>query len=106
MAARIKKGDVVVVISGDDKGKTGRVLEVLNKENRVVVEGLNRKWKHIKPNQRNQQGGRIQFDAPIHISNVMPVDPSTGKGTRVRYEMKDGKKHRVAAKSGNDLGAV
>jgi large subunit ribosomal protein L24 len=106
MAARIKKGDIVVVIAGGDKGKTGRVLEVQTKQNRVVVEGINRVWKHVRPSQRNQQGGRLQKDAPIHISNVMPVDASTGKGTRVRFEVKDGKKRRVAVKSGADLGAA
>jgi large subunit ribosomal protein L24 len=105
MAARIKKGDMVVVISGEHKNKTGRVLEVDAKSSRVLIEGLNRVWKHLRPNQRNQQGGRIQKEAPIHISNVLPIDPSTGKGTRVRFQVKDGVKHRVA-KSGADLGAV
>ena len=102
MAARIKKGDVVVVISGGDKNKSGRVIEIRNKDNRVVVEGINRVWKHVKPNQTNPQGGRIQKEAPIHMSNVMPVDPSTGKGTRVKSALKDGQKVRVA-KSGAEL---
>jgi large subunit ribosomal protein L24 len=70
----------------------------------VVVEGINRVWKHVRPSQRNPQGGRIQKDAPIHLSNVMPLDPTTGKGTRVRFEMKDGVKHRIAVASGTDLG--
>lgn len=104
MAARIKKGDLVVVIAGQDKTKTGRVLEIDGKASRVVVEGINRVWKHVKPNQQNPQGGRIQKEAAIHISNVMPVDPSTGKGTRVKAAVKDGKKVRVA-KSGTELGA-
>ena len=106
MAARIKKGDVVVVITGGDKGKTGKVLEIINKENKVLVEGINRVWKHVKPNQRNPQGGRLQKEAAIHISNVQVVDPSTGKGTRVKFETKDGKKSRVAVKSGTSLGVV
>ena len=63
-------------------------------------------WKHVRPAQRNPQGGRIQKDAPIHISNVMPLDPTTGKGTRVRFEMRDGAKHRIAVKSGTDLGRL
>ncbi len=104
MAQRIKKGDTVVVITGADKGKTGQIKRVLIKHDRVIVEGLNRVWKHVKPSQRFPQGGRIQKEASIHISNVQPVDPKTGKGTRVKFEMKDGVKHRVAKKSGQDLG--
>jgi len=93
-----------MVITGADKGKTGRVLRVLTGRDRVVVEGINRVWKHVRPSQRNPQGGRIQKDAPIHLSNVMPLDPTTGKGTRVKFELKDGVKHRVAIGSGTDLG--
>ena len=104
MARHIKSGDTVVVIAGADKGKTGRVLRVLTNQDRVVVEGINRVWKHVRPSQRNPQGGRIQKDAPIHISNVMPLDPTNGKGTRVRFETRDGRKHRVAVGSGTDLG--
>lgn len=104
MARHIKSGDQVIVTTGADKGKVGKVLRVLTDKDRVVVEGINRVWKHVRPSQRNPQGGRIQKDAPIHISNVMPLDPTTGKGTRVRFEMKDGVKHRIAVKSGTDLG--
>jgi large subunit ribosomal protein L24 len=104
MARHIKSGEQVIVIAGADKGKTGRVLRVLTDKNRVVVEGINRVWKHVRPSQRNPQGGRIQKDAPIHISNVMPIDPTTGKGTRVKFEEKDGVKHRVAVGTGADLG--
>jgi large subunit ribosomal protein L24 len=104
MARHIKTGDTVMVITGADKGKTGRILRVVTGKDRVVVEGVNRVWKHVKPSQRNPQGGRIQKDAAIHISNVMPVDPSTGKGTRVRFEEKGGRKHRIAVGSGGDLG--
>ncbi len=93
-----------MVIAGADKGKTGRVLRVIADQERVIVEGINRVWKHVKPSQRNPQGGRIQKDAAIHISNVMPLDPTTGKGTRVKFEEKDGVKHRVAVGSGADLG--
>jgi large subunit ribosomal protein L24 len=106
MARHIRQGDTVVVIAGRDKGKTGRVLRVLKKEDRMVVEGVNRVWKHVRPSQRTPQGGRIQKDAPIQASNIMLVDPTTGKGTRVRVEMRDGQKHRVAVKSGTDLGII
>jgi large subunit ribosomal protein L24 len=95
-----------MVISGSDRGKTGRVLRILTDKNRVVVEGINRVWKHVRPSQRTPQGGRIQKDAPIAISNVQPLDPSTGKGTRVRFETRDGKKHRIAIGSKTDLGVV
>ena len=106
MARHIKSGDTVIVIAGADKGKTGRVLRVLTDKDRVVVEGINRVWKHVRPNQRNPQGGRIQKDAPIHLSNVMPLDPTTGKGTRVKFTERDGRKHRIAVSSGTDLGAT
>ena len=106
MARHIRTGDTVMVIAGADKGKTGRVLRVVTGKDRVVVEGINRVWKHVKPSQRYPQGGRIQKDAPIHLSNVMPLDPTTGKGTRVRFQTRDGKKHRIAVASGTDLGIV
>lgn len=106
MARHIKSGDTVMVIAGADKGKVGKVLRILTARDRVVVEGVNRVWKHVRPSQRNPQGGRIQKDAPIHISNVMPLDPTSGKGTRVRFNDQDGKKHRTAVKSGTDLGRV
>src|SRR5438045_8644395 len=96
MARHIKSGEQVMVITGADKGKVGRVLRLLPDRDRVVVEGINRVWKHVRPNQRNPQGGRIQKDAPIHLSNVMPLDPTTGKGTRVKFETRDGRKHRIA----------
>src|SRR5436189_5565946 len=104
MARHIKSGDQVIVITGADKGKVGKVLRVLTSKDRVVVEGINRVWKHVRPSQRNPQGGRIQKDAPIHLSNVMPLDPSTGKGTRVRLEERDSRKHRIAVGSGGYLG--
>ena len=104
MARHIKSGDTVIVISGADKGKTGKVLRIVTGKDRVVVEGVNRVWKHVRPNQRNPQGGRIQKDAPIHLSNVMPLDPTTGKGTRVKFADVNGRKHRVAVGSGTDLG--
>jgi len=106
MARHIKSGDQVIVIAGADKGKVGKVLRVLTDKDRVVVEGINRVWKHVRPSQRSPQGGRIQKDAPIHLSNVMPLAPSTGKGTRIKTELKDGVKHRVAVRSGTDLGRL
>ena len=96
-----------MVIAGRDKGKTGKVLRVIADDNRVVVQNVNRVWKHVRPSQRNPQGGRIQKNAPIHISNVMPVDPGAGnKPTRVRVKTIDGQKHRVAVRSGTDLGRI
>jgi large subunit ribosomal protein L24 len=106
MARHIKTNDLVMVTTGADKGSTGKVLRVLTGKDRVVVEGINRVWKHVRPSQRNPQGGRIQKEAAIHISNVMPIDPTTGKGTRLRFEDREGIKHRVAVKSGTDLGIV
>src|SRR6187455_1387266 len=106
MARHIKSGDTVIIIAGAVKGKTGRVLRVLTGKDRVVVEGINRVWKHVRPNQRNPQGGRIQKDAPVHLSNVMPLDPTSGKGTRVKFQERDGRKHRVSVASGTDLGAT
>jgi large subunit ribosomal protein L24 len=104
MAARIKKDDIVYVRSGDDKGKTGKVLRLL--DDKVVVEGVNVVWKHLKPTQNAPKGGRIQKEAPIHISKVQPVDPKTGKGARVKFKTENGEKRRTAAKTGNDLGLV
>ena len=100
---RVKKGDTVVVIAGKDKGKKGTVTKVFTKTNKVLVEGVNVITKHQKPSAINPQGGIINKEAPIHISNVMPVDPETGKGTRVRFEVKDGKKVRVSVKSGKEI---
>lgn len=100
---RVKKGDTVVVIAGKDKGKKGAVLKVFPKANRVLVEGVNVITKHQKPSAMNPQGGIINKEASLHISNVMPFDPETGKGARVRFEMKDGKKVRVSVKSGKEL---
>jgi large subunit ribosomal protein L24 len=98
----VKKGDKVRVISGKDKGKTGVILAAYPKESRVLVEGVNIVKKHAKPSQVNPQGGIISFEAPIHVSNVMPIDPKSGNPTRVGYTAVDGKKVRVA-KSGEIL---
>ncbi|ALC83344.1 MULTISPECIES: 50S ribosomal protein L24 [Bacillus] len=99
----VKKGDKVVVISGKDKGKEGVILASFPKKERVLVEGVNIVKKHSKPTQANPQGGILNQEAPIHVSNVMPIDPKSGKGTRVGYKTEDGKKVRVAKKSGQVL---
>jgi large subunit ribosomal protein L24 len=99
----VKKGDKVMVISGKDKGKTGIILAALPKQSRVIVEGVNIIKKHSKPSQANPQGGIISQEAPIHVSNVMPIDPKTGEPTRVGYKVVDGKKVRIAKKSGEVL---
>lgn len=99
----VKKGDKVQVISGKDKGKQGIILEAYPKKNRVLVEGVNVVKKHAKPSQANPQGGIINQEAPIHVSNVMPLDPKTNTPTRVGYNIVDGKKVRIATKSGQAL---
>ena len=81
---KINKGDNVIVIAGNDKGKTGPVLEVDRSKNRVVVEGVNMRWKHERRSEQKPQGERIQREFPVHASNVMLLDPKTGKGTRKR----------------------
>jgi large subunit ribosomal protein L24 len=99
----VKKGDKVQVISGKDKGKQGVILESFPKKDRVLVEGVNVVKKHSKPSQANPQGGIISQEAPIHVSNVMPLDPKSGQPTRVGYQLVDGKKVRIAKKSGESL---
>lgn len=96
----VKKGDKVMVISGKDKGKTGVILSAFPKKDRVLVEGVNIVKKHTKPNQANPQGGIVEQEATIHVSNVMLLDPKSGEPTRVGYKVEDGKKVRVAKKSG------
>ncbi|GLQ22141.1 50S ribosomal protein L24 [Algimonas ampicilliniresistens] len=101
MAAKIKKGDYVVVIAGGDKGKKGNVLRVIPKEDRVVVEGVAIVKRHVRPSQTDPEGGIRTFEAPIHISNVAHIDPTENVPTRVGFKtLKDGKKVRVARKSG------
>ena len=96
---RVKKGDKVVVIAGSEKGKEGVITKVLPKEEKVIIAGINMVKKHVKPNQAEPEGKITEKEAPIHVSNVALVDPKTNKATKVKYEIKDGKKVRVAKKS-------
>lgn len=96
---KIKKGDQVVVLSGNDKGKTGEVLRAMPKDNKVVVQGINLVKRHTKPSQTSA-GGIITKEAPLHVSNVALVDSKTGKATKVGYKEENGRKVRFARKSG------
>ena len=100
MAMKIKKGDRVVVLSGKDKGKHGEVTKSMPKDGKVIVSGVNVAARHRKASQTNPQGGIERREAPMHVSKVALEDPKTGKPTRVRFEERDGKKVRVAVKSG------
>ena len=107
MARHVKKGDVVAVIAGNDKGKTGEILRVDYGTGKVLVQGINRVHKHLRPSRQHPQGGRIQKEMPISISNVLPVDPKTNLPTRVGFTIApDGSKQRIAKKSGESLGTV
>jgi large subunit ribosomal protein L24 len=103
----IKKDDIVEVLTGEDKGKRGRVLSVDAEANKVLVEGVNRVYKHMKPSRRNQQGGRLSKEMPMNASNVALICPQTGKPTRVglRY-LADGSKERFSKRSGAAMGKV
>ena len=106
MPRHVRKGDTVMVIAGDNKGKTGEVTRVIPKDDRVVVKGLNLRVKHVKPSRLSPQGGIVTREASIHISNVQPVGEE-GRASRVRFETRDdGSKVRVAAKGGKVLGTV
>jgi large subunit ribosomal protein L24 len=105
MKFKMKKGDLVEVIAGKDKGKQGKVLGLLASKSRVLVEGVNRVKRHTKPSQKNPQGGILEKEAGIHYSNVLLVDPKTGKGGRIKIVAKGDKKTRVFKKSGSELKA-
>jgi len=101
---RLQKGDEVIVITGKDKGKKGKIMRLFREDDRVLVEGVNLVKRHMKPNPRMQQGGILEREQPFAASNVMLVDPKTGKGTRVRIKTDDkGVKVRVAVKSGEEI---
>jgi len=98
MAVHVKKNDTVEIIAGDHKGATGRVLRVIPQKNLVVVQGLNIAKKHVRPSRKNPQGGRVNIEQPIHLSNVLPVNTKSSRGGRVGYKVnKDGRKKRVFA---------
>jgi large subunit ribosomal protein L24 len=102
-AAKIKKGDSVVVLSGKDKGRSGTVTKVMPKAGKVVVDGINVAARHRKPTQANPQGGIDRSPAPMAICKVAVADPKDGNPTRVRFEERDGKKVRIAVKSGETI---
>ena len=97
---KIKKGDQVLIISGKDRGRKGKVLEVLFRENRVVVEGINIRKKHIRPKRSGEKGQIVQLPAPLHISNVKLICKNCGKPTRAGFKIEAGKKYRICKKCG------
>ena len=100
----IKKGDTVIVLAGEDKGRTGKVLKVEREKMRAIVEGVNIVTKSAKPSAKNPQGGFVKVEAPIHISNLSLIDPKSGKPTRIAIKVnEDGKKVRIAKKSGEEI---
>jgi len=102
--ARVRTNDEVVVIAGKEKGRRGKVLKVLPTADKVVIQGVNVVTKHVKPSRTQPQGGIVRREAPIHLSNVMLVDPETGDPTRVRFlTLEGGRKVRIAVKSGQQL---
>lgn len=106
MAKHIKKGDMVEVIAGEGKGTVSKVMRVIPSKSRVIIEGVNRRFKHVRPSRKYPQGGRIQVEEPVHISNVLPVNPKTSKGTRVRFAIgKKGEKKRIGV-DGAEIGVV
>jgi len=105
MAVHIKRGDMVQIIAGDHKGATGRVLHVYPDKQAVIVQGQNIAKRHVRPSRRNPQGGRISIEQPIHISNVLPLNPKSGRGSRVRYAVAGAGKKRVAL-DGTEIGTV
>lgn len=105
MARHVRSGDEVIVTAGKDKGKRGKVMRVITKQDRVIIDGVNVRRKHVKPTQSNPQGGVVSVAMPIHISNVSPVDANK-KATRVRFEDKDGAKVRVAVTTGEVLSTL
>lgn len=101
---RIMKNDTVEIIAGNDRGKRGRVLQVLPERDKVLVEGVRFIWRHVRPSQQNPQGGRVQKEAPLQASNVMVVCSNCERGVRVRYSFTDKVKARVCVRCGNKIG--
>ena len=102
----IRKDDTVMVMTGDDKGSSGRVLRILTEKGKIVVEGVNRVYRHMKPSRRNQQGGRLSKEMPINVSNVRLFCPACRTGVRVGKRIEGGKKERVCKKCGGGLGLI
>ena len=98
MAAKIRKNDRVEVISGDHRGEQGRVLRVDPEKQTVVIEGVNLVYRHLKQSRRSPQGGRIRKEAPIHLSNVLPVDPKTSRGSRVHFQVEKDSSGKIVSK--------
>ena len=103
MSERILKGDTVAIIAGKNKGKRGKVSRVLREAERVSIEGINVVKRNMRPTPKNPQGGVVEREAPIHISNVMLIDPSTDKPTRIKFKIDGDKKVRVAVKTGTEI---
>jgi large subunit ribosomal protein L24 len=103
---RIRKGDFVEVISGNERGKRGRVLRIIRDKDRVVVQGVNLRWKHMRKSQQNPQGGRLRREMPVHLSNVMIYDEEKGARTRVAFETVEGRKRRIGQRTGVEIGAA
>ena len=99
----VRRDDTVIVVSGDDKGKKGKVLQVAPDEGKIIVEGINKVSKHVKPRRQGESGGIVEAEAPMYACKVMPFCAKCGKGVRVKTEVKDGKKIRVCAKCGAKL---
>jgi large subunit ribosomal protein L24 len=106
MARHIRKGDTVEVIAGDHRGRQGKVLRLVSKKDMVVVEGVNMVYRHVRPSRQNPQGGRLEKEAPIHISNVLPVDPKTNRGSRVRFEVERDASGKKVAKRRVTIGGT
>ncbi|MEM8883677.1 MAG: 50S ribosomal protein L24 [Planctomycetota bacterium] len=102
----MRKDDLVEVIAGNDRGKRGRVLKVIPKKERVLIQGVNLRWKHMRKSQQSPQGGRVRKEIPVHVSNVMLVDESIDARTRVSAGVIDGKKVRISRKSGKEIGTA
>ncbi len=98
MARHVKSNDIVEVIAGDHKDERGKVLRIMSAKGLVVVEGVNMVYRHVRPSRRNPQGGRLQKEAPIHISNVLPVDPKLDRGSRVRFQIERDEDGRTVSK--------
>lgn len=102
----VRKGDLVEVLSGNDRGKRGKVLRVIVDKSRVVVQGINLRWKHLRKSQKTPQGGRIRKEFPVHISNVMVMDEASNERTRIGFRGEGRTKVRIARSTGRELGAA